>query len=44
MQVDLSLRRPSLDEVFLAITGHAAQDKAELGGEDAGRADERRTA
>jgi len=41
---DLSLRRPSLDEVFLAITGHVAEDKAELGDEDAGRADERRTA
>ena len=23
---DLSLRRPSLDEVFLAITGHATDD------------------
>jgi oleandomycin transport system ATP-binding protein len=41
---DLSLRRPSLDEVFLAITGHAAEDRAELGDEDPGRADERRTA
>ena len=41
---DLSLRRPSLDEVFLAITGHVAEDKAERGDEDAGRADERRTA
>ena len=41
---DLSLRRPSLDEVFLAITGHVAEDRAELGDEDAGRADERRTA
>jgi hypothetical protein len=41
---DLSLRRPSLDEVFLAITGHAAEDRAEFGDEDPGRADERRTA
>jgi oleandomycin transport system ATP-binding protein len=41
---DLSLRRPSLDEVFLAITGHVAEDRAELGDEDAGRADERRMA
>jgi ABC-2 type transport system ATP-binding protein len=41
---DLSLRRPSLDEVFLAITGHVAEDRAELGHEDAGRTDERRTA
>jgi len=23
---DLSMRRPSLDEVFLAVTGHAADD------------------
>jgi oleandomycin transport system ATP-binding protein len=41
---ELALRRPSLDEVFLAITGHAAEDRAELGDEDPGRADERRTA
>ena len=41
---DLSLRRPSLDEVFLAITGHAAEEKDELGDADPGRADERRTA
>jgi hypothetical protein len=41
---DLSLRRPSLDEVFLAITGHIAEDGTVLGDEDAGRADERRTA
>jgi oleandomycin transport system ATP-binding protein len=26
---DLSLRRPSLDEVFLAITGHLAEDEAD---------------
>ena len=26
---DLSLRRPSLDEVFLAITGHVAEEKEE---------------
>jgi len=24
---DLSLRRPSLDEVFLAITGHVAEEE-----------------
>ncbi len=31
---DLSLRRPSLDEVFLAITGHLAEgDEAEFDGE-----------
>ena len=39
---DLSLRRPSLDEVFLAVTGHVAEED-ELEGEGA-RADERRTA
>ena len=38
---DLSLRRPSLDEVFLAVTGHVAEED-ELG--DAAPADERRTA
>ncbi|MEX2421739.1 MAG: daunorubicin/doxorubicin resistance ABC transporter ATP-binding protein DrrA, partial [Actinomycetota bacterium] len=26
---DLSLRRPSLDEVFLAITGHLAEEELE---------------
>ena len=26
---DLSLRRPSLDEVFLAVTGHLAVEEAE---------------
>jgi ABC-type multidrug transport system ATPase subunit len=26
---DLSLRRPSLDEVFLAITGHLAEDESD---------------
>jgi oleandomycin transport system ATP-binding protein len=39
---DLSLRRPSLDEVFLAVTGHVAEED-ELEGEEA-RAEERRTA
>jgi oleandomycin transport system ATP-binding protein len=38
---DLSLRRPSLDEVFLAVTGHVAEED-ELGDET--RTDERRTA
>lgn len=27
---DLSLRRPSLDEVFLAVTGHVAEEEAEI--------------
>ncbi|MEW6059404.1 MAG: SDR family NAD(P)-dependent oxidoreductase [Actinomycetota bacterium] len=31
---DLSLRRPSLDEVFLAITGHLAEDEAEVDEEE----------
>jgi len=26
---DLSLRRPSLDEVFLAVTGHLAEEKTD---------------
>ncbi|TDQ49558.1 ATP-binding cassette domain-containing protein [Actinorugispora endophytica] len=29
---ELSLRKPSMDEVFLAITGHAAEDTAALNG------------
>ena len=41
---DLSMRRPSLDEVFLAITGHVAEEEDELGVEESGRTDERRTA
>ncbi len=36
---DLSLRRPSLDEVFLAITGHVAEEEPQ-----AGQASERSTA
>ena len=39
---DLSLRRPSLDEVFLAVTGHVAEED-ELEDDDA-RDDERRMA
>jgi ABC-2 type transport system ATP-binding protein len=31
---DLTIRRPTLDDVFLALTGHAAEDQAE--GEDDG--------
>ena len=26
---DLALRRPTLDDVFLTLTGHAAEDRAE---------------
>ena len=26
---DLSLRRPTLDDVFLALTGHAAEEASE---------------
>jgi oleandomycin transport system ATP-binding protein len=39
---DLSLRRPSLDEVFLAVTGHVARDEEEELTEEHER--ERRTA
>ena len=42
---DLSLRRPSLDEVFLAITGHTAEDGLEeLEGDESRESRERRTA
>jgi ABC-2 type transport system ATP-binding protein len=38
---DLSLRRPSLDEVFLALTGHLAEgDVIDVRGDDV---EERRT-
>jgi ABC-2 type transport system ATP-binding protein len=33
----LSLRRPSLDDVFLALTGHAAEEEGEPGGRKRGR-------
>jgi ABC-2 type transport system ATP-binding protein len=33
----LALRRPSLDDVFLALTGHAAEEEGEEGGEAKGR-------
>jgi ABC-2 type transport system ATP-binding protein len=39
---DLSLRRPTLDDVFLALTGHAASEDED--GEDAGERDEERAA
>jgi ABC-2 type transport system ATP-binding protein len=33
----LALRRPSLDDVFLALTGHAAEDDGQSGGRRRGR-------
>ena len=33
----LALRRPSLDDVFLALTGHAAEEDGEVGGRRRGR-------
>jgi len=27
--LDIALKRPSLDDVFLALTGHAAEEKVE---------------
>jgi ABC-2 type transport system ATP-binding protein len=33
----LALRRPSLDDVFLALTGHAAEEDGEPGGGKRGR-------
>ena len=32
---DLVLRRPTLDDVFLALTGHAAEEEAEAEKEEA---------
>jgi ABC-2 type transport system ATP-binding protein len=31
---DIGLRRPSLDDVFLSLTGHAAEDGADGAGEE----------
>jgi ABC-2 type transport system ATP-binding protein len=38
---DLALRRPTLDDVFLALTGHAAEAEAEEGSDDPPRQGER---
>jgi ABC-2 type transport system ATP-binding protein len=38
---DLALRRPTLDDVFLALTGHAAEDASAGGERDGERGDER---
>ncbi len=37
---DLALRRPTLDDVFLTLTGHAAEPSAPGAGADDGEADE----
>ena len=34
--LDLGLRRPTLDDVFLTLTGHAAEEDADLGEDGAG--------
>jgi ABC-2 type transport system ATP-binding protein len=39
----LALRRPSLDDVFLALTGHAAEEDGEPGGRKRGRRRGRRS-
>ncbi|MDQ0833074.1 ABC-2 type transport system ATP-binding protein [Streptomyces achromogenes] len=36
---DIGLRRPTLDDVFLSLTGHVAEEKAE-GGDDTGQSKE----
>jgi ABC-2 type transport system ATP-binding protein len=35
--LDVSLKRPSLDDVFLSLTGHAAEEKKEEEVETKGR-------
>ncbi len=39
---DVALRRPSLDDVFLALTGHTAEQSAEDGDAEGGRKEVRR--
>jgi ABC-2 type transport system ATP-binding protein len=39
----LALRRPSLDDVFLALTGHAAEEEEEPGGGKRGKRRGRRS-
>jgi ABC-2 type transport system ATP-binding protein len=39
----LALRRPSLDDVFLALTGHAAEEDEEPGGGKRGKRRGRRS-
>jgi ABC-2 type transport system ATP-binding protein len=41
---DLALRRPTLDDVFLALTGHAASEDEEEGGQQPGGEREERAA
>jgi ABC-2 type transport system ATP-binding protein len=36
---DVGLRRPTLDDVFLTLTGHAAEEVAEPDGDDADKAE-----
>jgi ABC-2 type transport system ATP-binding protein len=38
---DLALRRPTLDDVFLTLTGHEAEEQPDAGAAPAGRRDER---
>jgi ABC-2 type transport system ATP-binding protein len=39
--VDIGLRRPTLDDVFLSLTGHAAEEVAESPEEDGSKPEER---
>ncbi len=41
---DIALRRPTLDEVFLQLTGHEAEAEPEAGSTDGGRRGRRRSA
>ncbi|RPE41155.1 ABC-2 type transport system ATP-binding protein [Streptomyces sp. Ag109_O5-1] len=41
---DIALRRPTLDDVFLSLTGHVAEEKPEGNGAQGGRKDTRKEA
>ena len=40
--VDVGLRRPTLDDVFLTLTGHTAEEKAEVNGDEKDKPESKR--